>query len=80
MGRIMLIGWILGGPQKFTRPVLATATSMRFIALCLAIAIRSFDSAVLTPLVAFASIMVTANLLFMVITKVAGKMAEKRNS
>jgi bile acid:Na+ symporter, BASS family len=74
----MLIGWILGGPRKFTRPVLATASSMRFIALCMAITIRSFDSAVMTPLVAFASIMVTANLLYMLITKVAGKRAEKR--
>jgi bile acid:Na+ symporter, BASS family len=74
----MLIGWLLGGPRKFTRPVLATASSMRNIALGLAIAIRSFDSAVLTPLVAFASIVVTANLLFMVIIKVAGKMAAKR--
>ena len=74
----MLIGWILGGPRKFTRPVLATASSMRFIALCMAITIRSFDSAVMTPLVAFASIMVTANLVFMVILKVGGKRAEKR--
>jgi len=74
----MLVGWILGGPRKFMRPVLATASSMRNVALCMAIAIRSFDSAVLTPLVAFASIMVTANLLFMVISNLAAKMSAKR--
>jgi len=74
----MLVGWILGGPRKFMRPVLATASSMRNVALCMAIAIRSFDSAVLTPLVAFASIMVTANLLFMVISNLAAKMSARR--
>lgn len=74
----MAIGWILGGPRKFTRPVLATASSMRNGALALAIAIRSFDDlAVLTPLVAFFAIMVPANLLFMLISKVAGKRTAK---
>jgi BASS family bile acid:Na+ symporter len=74
----MFIGWLLGGPRKFTRPVLATASSMRNIALGLAIAVRSFDSAVMTPLVAFVAIMVPANLLYMLISKVTGKRAEKR--
>jgi bile acid:Na+ symporter, BASS family len=74
----MLIGWILGGPRKATRPVLATASSMRNVALGLAIAVRSFpETGVLGPLVAFAAIMVPANLLFMLITKVAGKMKQK---
>jgi len=74
----MLIGWILGGPRKETRPVLATASSMRNVALGLAIAIRSFpETGVLGPLVAFAAIMVPANMLFMLATKVAGKMAGK---
>jgi hypothetical protein len=45
-----------------TRPVLATASSMRFAALTLAIA----------------AIMISTNLLFMVITKVAGKKAAKK--
>ena len=75
----MLIGWILGGPRKPTRGVLATASSMRNVALCLAIAARSFpDLNVLTPLLVFGSIMAPANLLLMVILKVAGKRAEKR--
>jgi len=76
----MLIGWLLGGPRKFTRPILATASSMRNIALALAIAIRSFDDpAVLTPLVAFMAIMVPMNLVYMLITKVAGKKAARRD-
>ena len=65
----MFIGWVLGGPRRFTRPVLATISSMRNIALGLAIAIRSFDMAVVAPLVAFAAIMVPLNLLYMIISK-----------
>ena len=74
----MLIGWLLGGPRKFTRPVLATASSMRNMALGLAIAVRSFDLAVLTPLVAFVAIMVPSNLLYMIISKVAGKKSKEK--
>jgi bile acid:Na+ symporter, BASS family len=74
----MLIGWLLGGPRKFTRPVLAASSSMRNIALALAIAIRSFDDpAVLTPLVAFLAIMVPSNLVFSLIFKAAAKRAAK---
>jgi BASS family bile acid:Na+ symporter len=75
----MLIGWLLGGPRKFTRTVLATISSIRNVALAMAIAIRSFpDFAILTPLVAFGAIMVPANALFLLISKVAAKLAEKR--
>jgi BASS family bile acid:Na+ symporter len=75
----MLIGWLLGGPQKWARAVLATSSSMRNIALALAIAIRSFDDlAVLTPLMAFMAVMVPANLLFMLILKATGKKTAKR--
>jgi bile acid:Na+ symporter, BASS family len=74
----MLIGWLLGGPRKWTRPILATSSSMRNIALALAIAIRSFDDpAVLTPLVAFMAIMVPMNLLYMLVAKAAAKKAAK---
>jgi BASS family bile acid:Na+ symporter len=70
----MLIGWILGGPRTQTRSVLATASSMRNVALCLAIAARSFpDLNVLPPLLVFGSIMAPANMLLMVILKVTGK-------
>ena len=75
----MLIGWILGGPRKGTRAVLATASSMRNVALALGIAARSFpDLPVLTPLVVFASVMAPANLLLMAVLKVTGRKAEKR--
>jgi len=78
-GLLMLIGWLLGGPRKFTRPILATSSSMRNIALALAIAIRSFDDpAVLTPLMAFMAVMVPANLLFTLIFKAVGKKTAKR--
>jgi BASS family bile acid:Na+ symporter len=70
----MFIGWLLGGPKKFNRPVLATASSMRNGALALAIAVRSFDDrAVLTPLVAFLAVMVPVNMLYMVMTRIAGR-------
>ena len=39
----MLVGWILGGPRKSTRPVPATAGSIRNITLCLAIAEAAED-------------------------------------
>ena len=38
----MLIGWFLGGPQHQNRRILATATSMRNVALCAVIAMRAF--------------------------------------
>ncbi len=77
----MLVGWLLGGPRKFTRPVLATASSMRNGALGLAIAVKSFpDLTVLTPLVAFFAIMVPLNLLYTVVAKVGGKIGAKRRA
>ena len=77
----MLIGWILGGPRKGTRAVLATASSMRNVALAMGIAARSFpDLPVLTPLVVFASVMAPANLLLMAVLKVAGKGGRSRLS
>jgi BASS family bile acid:Na+ symporter len=70
----MLIGWILGGPRTRTRGILATASSMRNVALCVAIAGRSFpDLPVLAPLVVFGAIMAPANLLLMLVLKVAGR-------
>jgi BASS family bile acid:Na+ symporter len=75
----MLIGWILGGPTRETRPLLATASSMRNVALGLAIAVRSFpDAGVVTPLLAFASIMVPANLLLTLFSNMAQKRQAKK--
>jgi BASS family bile acid:Na+ symporter len=61
----MLAGWVLGGPARETRQVLATATSMRNAALCLVIAKNTpSGDAVVTPLIAFSLLMVPPNLLF----------------
>ncbi len=60
----MITGWLMAGRQKEARPVLATVTSMRNVALCLLIALKTFpDPAVQTPLVAFSALMVTPNML-----------------
>jgi hypothetical protein len=51
---------------------------MRFVALGLAIAIRSFPEAGLEfPLVAFASLMIPANMVLTVITMIRAKRAKK---
>ena len=77
----MFIGWLLGGPRKETRPLLATASSMRFVALGLAISVRSFPEAGLEyPLVAFASLMIPANLILTVVTMIRSKKAKKKSS
>ena len=77
----MLVGWILGGPRKETRPLLATASSMRFVALGLAISVRSFPEAGLEyPLVAFASLMIPANMILTVITMIRSKRAKKKSA
>ncbi|MCK4940976.1 hypothetical protein KAS45_02690, partial [candidate division WOR-3 bacterium] len=70
----MVIGWIMGGPHRENRGVLATASSMRNIALCVAIAMRSFpEMNVVFPLIAFAAYMIPANLIFTIGSKVIGR-------
>jgi BASS family bile acid:Na+ symporter len=60
----MAVGWFMGGPAKETRPVLATVTGMRHIALCLIIALNTFpDPAVQAPLLAFSALMVPPSML-----------------
>ncbi len=77
----MLIGWILGGPRRETRPLLATASSMRNVALGLAIVVRSFpDSGAVTTLVAFTSIMIPANLLLTLFSNMAQKRQAKKTA
>jgi BASS family bile acid:Na+ symporter len=70
----IVIGWIMGGPNRESRGVIATASSMRNIALCIAIATRSFpEMNVVFPLIAFAAYMIPANLIFTILSKVARK-------
>lgn len=60
----MVVGWLMAGRPKEARPVLATVTSMRNVALGLLIALKTFpDPAVQTPLVAFSALMVPPNML-----------------
>lgn len=76
----MAIGWLMGGPRKETRPLLATASSMRFVALGLVISLRSYPEAGLEyPLVAFASLMIPANTILTVITNIRSRKAKKVN-
>lgn len=70
----MLVGWLLGGPETGTRQVLASDTSMRNVALALAIAATLPDaSAVLPVLVAFSALMVPPNLLLTIACLVANR-------
>ena len=60
----MAAGWLMGGPARETRPVLATVTGMRNVALCLLVGLETFPGpAVQTPLVAFSALMVPPNML-----------------
>jgi BASS family bile acid:Na+ symporter len=61
----MVIGWLMGGPAKETRTILATGTSMRNAALALTIAINSFpDANVDVAVIAFSGLMIPPNMLF----------------
>ena len=58
----MLIGWLMGGPKRDNRRILATGTSMRNIALCAVIALENFPGTqVELGIVAFSALMVTPN-------------------
>ena len=60
----MVVGWVMGGPARETRPLLATVTGMRNVAICLLIAIETFPNlAVQTPLVALSALMLPPNML-----------------
>ena len=62
----MIIGWLLGGPQRENRRILATGTSMRNVGLCAVIAIESFPGTkVDIAIVAFSALMVTPNSLLL---------------
>lgn len=61
----MVVGWMMGGPTRSTRRVMAVNTSMRNVALCLAIAARSFsDKQVTVAVVAFSALMLPPNFIF----------------
>jgi bile acid:Na+ symporter, BASS family len=70
----MLVGWFMGGPKKGTRQILASASSMRNVALCLIIATNTFpDMNYDVPLVAFSALMVLPNMIFTIVIMVWNK-------
>ena len=73
-----VIGWLSGGPGRETRQVLAAATSMRNVALSLAIAARSFpDAGIQAHLAAFCALMITPNMIFLVSTLVMSRLRHR---
>ena len=74
----MVIGWLLGGPEKGTRQILTTGTSFRNAPLCLLIAMKSFpDTNVVVAVVAFTALMVPPNMLFTVYHNIKNKQSKK---
>lgn len=75
----MILGWLVGGPDRESRRILASATSMRNAALCLAIAQNTpASSAVIMPLLAFSLLMVPPNMLFTVGFNMYNKAAARK--
>ena len=75
----MGIGWFMGGPERQSRPLLATSTGMRNIALCLLVAVNTFpDMDVQTPLMALSALMIPPNMLLTVYTVIRGRSLEKK--
>lgn len=74
----LAVGWLLGGPERGTRRVMAVNTSMRNVALCLVISTRAFSTPdVHVAVLAFAALMVPPNMLFTVYHGIKAKRAEK---
>ncbi|MGD9108263.1 MAG: bile acid:sodium symporter [Gammaproteobacteria bacterium] len=70
----MLIGWLMGGPNKNDRKALAIVTSMRNVAIALLMAVETIPTAkVITPLIALGALMVLPNMLFTLITLIFSK-------
>jgi BASS family bile acid:Na+ symporter len=75
----MLVGWFFGGPTRNLRQILATATSMRNAALCVAIVESSLPSHImLVPLISFSLLMVPTNMLFTIFFVVQDKMKARK--
>ena len=64
-----VVGWLLGGAEIRNRKVLAIASSMRNIGVCLPIASNYFlRTDVVIPIVAFSGIMIPMNMVFALVT------------
>jgi bile acid:Na+ symporter, BASS family len=74
----MVAGFLMGGPERESRQIFATATSMRNAALCLVIALESFpEPRYYVPLVAFSALMIPPNLIFTIYFLIRKKRAAK---
>ena len=75
----MVVGWILGGPDKETRRILATGSSMRNVALGVMIAVNSFpNSKVDETVIAFGALMIPLNMVFTVYGVIWDRRARRR--
>jgi BASS family bile acid:Na+ symporter len=64
-----VVGWLLGGTETRNRKVLAIASSMRNIGVCLPIASGYFlETDVAIPVLAFSGIMIPMNMVFALVT------------
>lgn len=64
----MLTGWLMGGPEKKDRQLFTIITSMRNVAICLAIVMETAPTAnVITPLIALSALMVLPNMVLTLI-------------
>jgi len=76
----MVVGWVLGGPGKEMRRVLATGSSMRNAALGLMIAINSFpDTRVDEAVIAFGALMIPMNMVFTVYSVIQARRDRRRS-
>jgi BASS family bile acid:Na+ symporter len=75
----MAIGWLLGGPGRETRRVLAAASSMRNAALCFVIATKAFPGTnVDAAVAAFSALMIPPNMLFAISSATARRLRRSR--
>lgn len=75
----MAIGWFMGGPERGTRQILATTTSMRNVALCLLFTVEGLHGMdIATPLVAFSALMIPPNLLLTLFCMIGRKKKDLR--
>ena len=76
----MAVGWLMGGPAKETRPVLAIVTGMRHAGLSFLIALNAFpDPAVQAPLLAFSVLMVPPSMLLTAYMLISSRKAAKES-
>jgi hypothetical protein len=70
----MIIGWVMCGPERDKREILASTTGMRNVPICLLIALKLFpDRAVDIPILAFLLLVIPVNFLFTAFNIISNK-------